>query len=110
MTGWYAYNSTAVTATSITNPINGMQVPAMVLLMLGVLMVGVFFISDTLFRWLKQKIRSNSSATFLLIGLAFILGGLVWIVSELVMGLFVRLKAPSAKGERRSETRFFDIK
>ncbi|MGA9140265.1 MAG: hypothetical protein WBZ29_08575 [Methanocella sp.] len=87
VTGWYAYNSTITSTASITNPINGMQVPAMALLMLGVLMVGVFFISDPLFKVLKKKINP-SSATFLLVGLAFILGGVVWVVTELIMGLF----------------------
>jgi hypothetical protein len=86
-TGWYAYNATIANATTITSPVNGMQVPAMALFMLGVLMVGVFFLSDFVFKQLKKKV-SPSSATFALIGLAFILGGLVWVVTDLVMGLF----------------------
>ncbi|OPY28491.1 MAG: hypothetical protein A4E28_01488 [Methanocella sp. PtaU1.Bin125] len=86
-TGWYAYNATINATASITSPVNGMQIPAMALLMLGVLMVGVFFLSDPVFKRLKKKV-SPSSATFALIGLAFILGGIVWVVTELVMGLF----------------------
>lgn len=86
-TGWYAYNTTINATASITSPVNGMQIPAMALLMLGVLMVGVFFLSDPVFKRLKKKV-SPSSATFALIGLAFILGGIVWVVTELVMGLF----------------------
>jgi hypothetical protein len=87
VTGWYAYNATITNVSSITSPINGMQMPAMALFMLGILMVGVFFLSDFVFKRLKQK-TSASSATFILIGLAFILGGLVWTVSDLLIGLF----------------------
>ena len=83
--GWYSYNTTAVTANLMTNPVTGTQVPAMVLLMMGLMMIGVFYICDNIFRWLRQKVRSNSSATYLLIGLGFILGGLIWTIGELVM-------------------------
>jgi hypothetical protein len=83
--GWYSYNTTAVTANLLTNPVTGTEVPAMILLMMGVMMAGVFFLCDNLFRQLRQKVRSNSSATYLLIGLAFVLGGLVWTIGELVM-------------------------
>jgi hypothetical protein len=83
--GWYSYNTAAVTANLITNPITGTQVPAMILLMMGVMMMGVFLICDNIFRWLRQKVRSNSSATYLLIGLGFMLGGLIWTIGEFVM-------------------------
>jgi len=88
VTGWYAYNATVANVSSITSPVNGMQVPAMALFMLGVLMVGVFFLSDFVFKRLKQKVSSPSSATFILIGLAFVLGGVVWVVTDLIIGLF----------------------
>ncbi|HEY3273701.1 MAG TPA: hypothetical protein VGJ92_08070 [Methanocella sp.] len=83
--GWYSYNATAVTANLITNPVTGTEVPAMVLLMMGVMMTGVFLICDNIFRWLRQKVRSNASATYLLIGLAFIWGGIIWTIGELAM-------------------------
>jgi hypothetical protein len=83
--GWYSYNTAAVTANLITNPVTGTQMPAMVLLMMGLMMAGVFFICDNIFRWLRQKVRSPSSATYLLIGIGFILGGLIWTIGELVM-------------------------
>ena len=38
----------------MTNPLTGTQVPAMVLLMMGLMMAGVFFICDNIFRWLRQ--------------------------------------------------------
>ncbi len=88
VTGWYAYNATVANVSSITSPVNGMQIPAMALFMLGVLMVGVFFLSDFVFKRLKQKVSSPSSATFILIGLAFVLGGVVWVVTDLVISLF----------------------
>ncbi len=88
VTGWYAYNATVANVSSITSPVNGMQVPAMALFMLGVLMVGVFFLSDFVFKRLKQKVSSPSSATFILIGLAFVLGGVVWVVTDFVISLF----------------------
>jgi hypothetical protein len=83
--GWYTYNTSAVTSSLITNPLTSTEVPAIILLMLGVTMMGVFYLSETFFRWLRQKVRSNSSATYLLIGLAFILGGLVWTIGDLLM-------------------------
>lgn len=83
--GWYSYNTTAVTVNLLTNPVTGTQVPALILLMMGVMMMGVFFLCDNFFRWLRQKVRSNSSATYLLIGLAFVLGGLIWTLGDLVM-------------------------
>jgi hypothetical protein len=88
VTGWYAYNATVANVSSITSPVNGMQIPAMALFMLGVLMVGVFFLSDFVFKRLKQKVSSPSSATFILIGLAFVLGGVVWVVTDFVISLF----------------------
>jgi hypothetical protein len=82
---WYSYNVASVSANLLTNPVTGTEVPAIILLMLGVMMLGVFFLCDTVFRVLRQKIRSPSSVTYLLIGLGFILGGLVWTIGDLVL-------------------------
>jgi hypothetical protein len=49
------------------------------------MMVGVFFLCDNVFRVLRQKVRSPSSVTYLLIGLGFILGGIVWTIGDLAM-------------------------
>jgi hypothetical protein len=83
--GWYSYNITAASANLLTNPVTGTQVPAIVLMMIGVMMVGVFFLCDNVFRVLRQKVRSPSSVTYLLIGLGFILGGIVWTIGDLAM-------------------------
>jgi hypothetical protein len=82
--GWYSYN-TAISANLMTNPVTGTQVPAIILLMLGITMLGVFYLCDNLFRRLRQKVQA-SSATYLLVGLAFILGGLVWLLGNLAIG------------------------
>ncbi len=83
--GWYSYNITAGSANLLTNPVTGTEVPAIVLMMLGVMMVGVFFLCDNVFRALRQKVRSPSSVTYLLIGLGFILGGIVWTIGDLAL-------------------------
>lgn len=83
--GWYSYNITSGSANLLTNPVTGTDVPSIVLLMLGVMMVGVFFLCDNVFRVLRQKVRSPSSVTYLLIGLGFILGGIVWTIGDLAM-------------------------
>jgi hypothetical protein len=83
--GWYSYNITSASTNLLTNPISGTEVPAIVLLMLGVMMVGIFFLCDTVFRVLRQKIRSPASVTYLLIGLGFILGGLVWTIGDIFL-------------------------
>jgi hypothetical protein len=84
MAGWYSYNTATITASLITNPVTGTQVPAIILLMMGLMMMGVFYLCDPFFRRLRQKVQA-SSATFLLIGLGFILGGIVWVLGDLVM-------------------------
>jgi hypothetical protein len=83
--GWYSYIIAPGAANILTNPVTGTEVPAIVLMMLGVVMVGVFFLCDDVFRLLRQKVRSPSSVTYLLIGLGFILGGIVWTIGELAL-------------------------
>jgi hypothetical protein len=82
---WYSYNTTAVTTGLITNPLTNAEVPAIILMMLGIMMLGTFYLCDSFFRWLRQRVRSNASATYLLIGVAFILGGIVWVLGDLFM-------------------------
>jgi len=86
--GWYTYNTAAISSNLLTNPITGTAVPAVVLLMLSVMMMGVFFICDNLFRLLRQKIRSPASVTYLLIGIGFIWGGIVWTIGDLILHPF----------------------
>lgn len=83
--GWYSYDTAAITGSLITNPLTGAQVPAAILLMMGVMMMGVFFLCDNVFRQLRQKIASPSSVTYLLIGLSFVLGGFIWVLGDLAM-------------------------
>ena len=84
--GWYVYNATVITSTAIANPVSGSQAPAIVWFMLGVLMAGVFFLSDNVYEVLKRKIGVMTT-NYVLIALAFILGGLVYAIGYWVMGM-----------------------
>jgi|AGTN01.2.fsa_nt_gi hypothetical protein len=83
--GWYTYNTSGITTGLLENPFTGIQTPAMVLMMLGVLMLGTFYLCDSFFRWLRQKVTSNASATYLLVGVAFIMGGLIWVIGDIFL-------------------------
>ncbi|MCD1295138.1 hypothetical protein CUJ83_09020 [Methanocella sp. CWC-04] len=86
--GWYTYNPAMIDATAIMNPISGTKTPAVIPLMLGILLMGVHFLAMKFHTILKEKMKvSESSTTLLLSGLAVILGGLLWIVTEFVMGV-----------------------
>lgn len=83
--GWYSY-SPAVTATSsFVNPLGGITVPAVIPFMLGVLMVVVFFLTMTVHAILRMKKISESNATLLLSGLAVISGGLIWVITGVLL-------------------------
>lgn len=84
--GWYTYNASIIASTAISNPVSGTQTPAIVLLMLGVLMLGVFFLIDNAYEFLKAKV-GGVTTTYLLIALSFIVGGLVWVISDFLMKL-----------------------
>lgn len=79
--GWYTYNNTTAMAPAFINPVSGNVVPALAVFMLGLLMVGVFFLTDIVFDLIKKKYGPTLS-TYILIGMAFILGGLVWVATE----------------------------
>ncbi len=49
--------------------------------MLGLMMVGVVFLSEVVFYWLKKK-YGGTTATYILIGLSFIAGGLIWLLTQ----------------------------
>jgi hypothetical protein len=87
LAGWYSYDPSVVASAAITNPLTGSQAPAAVLIMLGVLMVGVQYLVTAGFDYLKKK-HGAVTSTYVLIGLSFILGGLVWVATDFVIGLF----------------------
>ena len=83
LAGWYSYGSFTET---ISVPFSGLQVPAIVPLMLGVLLMGVFFLIDNAYEILKKRI-GTATTTYVLIGLSFVLGGLVWVVGDFLLGM-----------------------
>ncbi|CAJ37713.1 hypothetical protein [Methanocella arvoryzae] len=87
--GWYTYNLTAISTGTFVSPIGGVTIPALLVLMLGVMMLGVIFLSEVVFYELKKKF-GGTTATYILIGLSFIAGGLIWILTQAFVGLISR--------------------
>ena len=83
--GWYTYIAGAAGST-ILNPVTGGDVPAIVLLMLGVLLTGVFYLSDNAYVVLKRRIGAITT-TYVLIGLSFIWGGFAWMIFDALVNL-----------------------
>jgi len=79
--GWYSYNLTTITTGTFVNPVGGITVPALLVFMLGVMMIGVIFLSEVVFYMLKKKV-GGTTATYILIGLAFFTGGLLWLLTQ----------------------------
>lgn len=85
--GWYSYNPASIEAkTSMINPISGIQVPSLVPFMLGILMMGVFFLFTNVQDMLKAKVKGASIA-LLLSGIAIIMGGFLWIATDFILGI-----------------------
>lgn len=79
--GWYTYNLTTITTGTFVSPVGGLTIPAILVFMLGLMMVGVIFLSEIVFYWLKKK-YGGTTATYILIGLSFVAGGLVWLLTQ----------------------------
>lgn len=79
--GWYTYNLATFGTGTFVNPVGGLAVPAVLVFMLGLMMVGVVFLSEVVFYELKKKL-GGTTATYLLIGLSFIAGGLIWLLTQ----------------------------
>lgn len=84
---WYTYNTANVDKTWLVNPIGGLQVPSLVLFMMGVLMVIVYFMVFNVHQVLRKKRIDETSATLLLAFLSVFLGGALWVVTDFVLKL-----------------------
>jgi hypothetical protein len=85
----YAYNSAKLDVTPFINPIGGAPMPALMPFLMGVLMMGVFFLVFNVHKQLRKRRIDETSATLLLGALSVVLGGLLWVASDLILG-FVR--------------------
>ena len=79
--GWYTYNLSSIGTGTFSNPISGITTSALLILMLGIMMLGVIFLSEVVFFMLKKKI-GGTSATYIIIGLSFFAGGMIWILTQ----------------------------
>jgi hypothetical protein len=82
---WYAYNPDKLDKASLINPLGGMHMPALMPLLLGVLMVIVFYLVFNVHEALRKRRISETSATLLLAALSVVLGGALWVVSGLIL-------------------------
>jgi len=83
---WYTYNSDKLDVTPFINPLSGTAMPALMPFLLGLLMIGVFFLVFNVHKLLKKKRIGETSATLLLGALSVVMVGLVWVVSDLLLG------------------------
>jgi hypothetical protein len=88
---WYTYNSSIpnVELVSIINPISGTPMPALMPFLMGVLMMSVFFLVFNVHKQLRKRRIDETSATLLLGALSVVMGGLLWVASDLILG-FIR--------------------
>ncbi len=86
---WYAYNPAKLDATPFINPISGTAMPALMPFLMGVLMMVVFFLVFDVHKQLRKRRIDETSATLLLGALSIVMGGLLWVASDLILG-FIR--------------------
>lgn len=86
---WYTYNSARLDVTPFINPIGSMPVPALMPFLMGVLMIGVFFLVFNVHKRLRKRRIDETSATLLLAALSVVMGGALWVATDLILS-FVR--------------------
>jgi hypothetical protein len=84
---WYTYNPAVLDKTAMVNPISGLQIPALLPFLMGIVMVGVFMLTFNLHKILRDRRIDETSATLLLSGLAVVVSGFVWGLTDLVLSL-----------------------
>ncbi len=84
---WYAYSPDKIGAIPLILPVSGMSMPALMPFLLSLLMIGVFFLVFNVHQQLKKRRIGETSATLLLGGISVIMSGLMWIVTNLILGL-----------------------
>jgi len=87
--GWYTYTPAKLDVTPFINPISGTPMPVLMPFLMGVLMMGVFFLVFNVHKRLRNRRIDETSATLLLGALSVVMGGLLWVASDLILG-FIR--------------------
>ncbi len=86
---WYSYNPARLDVTPFINPLSGTAMPALMPFLMGILMMGVFYLVFNVHKVIRKKRIDETSATLLLAALSIVMGGLLWVVSDLILG-FIR--------------------
>ncbi len=82
----YSYNSAVLgQKTSMVDPIGGLQIPGLMPFLLGLLMLLVFYLVFHVHKVLRKRRIDETSATLLLAALSIILGGILWVVADLIL-------------------------
>lgn len=82
---WYTYNPAALDKTALINPISGMQVPSLLPFLLGIIMLGVFFLVLNVHKVLKARKIDETSATLLLAALSVVMSGFIWAATDFII-------------------------
>lgn len=81
----YSADKIARASTTITNPLGGLTIPAVIPLLMGVLMVIVFYLVFNVYRVLRKRRIDDTSATLLLAALSIVAGGFIWVVANAIL-------------------------
>jgi hypothetical protein len=84
---WYTYNSSVLDKTAMVNPISGLQVPAVVPFLMGIIMIGVFLLTFNVHKIIRSRRIDDTSATLLLSALAVVMSGFVWGATEVIVSV-----------------------
>lgn len=84
---WYTYNPAVLDKTAMINPISGLQIPAIIPFLMGIVMIGVFLLTFSVHRLLRDRRIDETSATLLLSALAVVMSGFVWGITELIISI-----------------------
>lgn len=78
----YSYDPGVLAAkTSLVNPIGGLQMPSLMMLLPGILMLVVFFLVFNVYKLLRKRRIDDTSATLLLSALSIAVVGFLWVAS-----------------------------
>ena len=81
----YSADKIAKAATTITNPIGGLTIPALMPLLMGILMIVVFYLVFNVYVVLRKRRIDDTSATLLLAALSIVAGGFIWVVANAIL-------------------------
>lgn len=85
--GLYAYNTAMADGTWIVDPIGGLLMPSLMPFLLSVLMIIVYFLVFDVYRVLRRRRIDETSATLLLAFFSVLLGGVLWVATDLLIKL-----------------------